>query len=201
MEHKPNEDKKTIRNLARKFSFVNLFIAAFLIFAVIVVFIGTYIINSRILANVYEAYSYLLVAAGMMVLLKEFVLVYANFLSSMVKKKWFLSSLNLILFPLQAFLGVSAAYVLTENTYILYPLQHLTIASGLFYLQNLIDNNFKILNLSLVGLGIYVGLFSATYFRLLDNDIRFWSVVAFVALFVEISLFFVVTRKFLKVVG
>jgi hypothetical protein len=201
MENKLLEEKAAIEVMVRRFNLINLFVPFFLLFSAIAVLVAVYIINTESLANVYELYSYLFVAAGMALLLKAFVSVYANSLYAIAKKKWVLLAINLVVFPIQVFLGVSAAYVLTENTYILYPLQFLTVAAGLFYVQNLIDNNFKILDLSLVGLGLYLSVFLITYFRLLDGDIRFWNASGVVVLLVEVFLFFVANRKFLKVIG
>jgi hypothetical protein len=201
MENKLLEEQSAISSMAKKFNLNNIFVPAFLIFAAIAIFVVGYIINVRSLTNTYDPYSYFFVAASFALFLKIFVATYANSLYALAKKKWFLLAFNLGFFAIQLFLGGYAGYVLTESTYILFPLQFLLISGGLFYFQNLIDNNFKILDLSLVGAGLYLSLFLLTFYRFFDSDTRFWNAAGLISLVIEVVLFFVATRKFLKVIS
>lgn len=200
MDNKLLEERSEINVMIKKFNLENLFVPTFLLFSALCIFVVGYLINSESLVNVYDMYSYFFVAAGFGLFLKVFVSTYANALYAIVKKKWFLLGLNLLSFALQIYLGAYAAYTLTDQTYILQPLQFLLFASGIFYFQNLVDNNFKILDLSLVGLGVYASLYLITWLRLFDSDIRFWNVAGLLGLLVELLLFFVATHKFMKVV-
>ncbi len=184
----------------KKFNLNNFFVPSFIIFTGISVFVVSYIsLNEGLVLNG-QSYPFFFVSAGFALLLKAFVATYANGLYAMSKKKWFLFSFNLICFAVQIFLGVFTGYVLTDTTYVLEPIQYLFIASGVFYIQNLVDNNFKILDLSLVSVGLYSGMYLAIFFQIFAFDLRFWNLTGLVSMFLEVFMFFVATRKFMKTV-
>lgn len=192
------QQQSTVSLLVKKFSLQNIFIPFFLIFTSLCIFVVGYLVITRTLANPYEMFSYFFVSASFILFLKVFTITYANALYSITNKSWVVLGVNLVFFGIQIFLGAFASFSLTDSTFILYPLQYLLIAGGLFYLQNLIDDNFKILNLALWAVLIYLLLYGLTLYRVFDSDARLWNVSGILALLVELFLFFFAIRKFVK---
>lgn len=188
----------SVHSLVNRFSFQNIAVPFLLIFAALCVFVVGYLINRQALANPYEMFSYSFVAAAFALFLKTFILSYANCLHTVVNKKWIVFAMNATFFTIQIFLGALAALALTESTFILYPLQYLLMAAGLFYLQGLIDDRFRILSFALWGAMIYLVLYLLTLFRVFDTDNRFWNTAGLLAVIIETFLFFLATRKFFK---
>ncbi len=184
--------------MIKNWTLENVFIPFFLIYICFSIFTTSYVINQRTLANPYELHSYLFIVASVAVFLKIFIFNYATLLFNFTQKNWFMMAFNLSLFCIQFFFASKAAFSLTQSSYILYPIQDLLTASGVFYLQNLFQNYFKFTNIALVSTIVYLVMFILTILRILDNDPRLWNLTSFVAFIIEACLFFLFSRSFFK---
>jgi len=197
MSKKKHYNTNIVR-MIKNWTLENVFIPFFLIYICFSVFTTSYVINQKTLANPYELHSYLFIVASVAVFLKIFIFNYITLLFNFAQKNWFMMAFNLSLFSIQFFFASKAAFSLTQSSYILYPIQNLLIASGIFYLQNLFQKHFKFTNFTLVGVLVYLVMFILTIFRLLDNDPRLWNSMGLTALGIEACLFFLFSRSFFK---
>jgi hypothetical protein len=175
----------------------NIFIPSVLNFILLTVIAVGYIIYSRKIVG-YELYSYFFVVCSLLVLLKVFVITYANLVNAFIRHKWFIFCFNLLVFLVQSVAAIFAVYNLTETSYIFTTLACLAIASLAFYIQVFIANYSSILTLGIINLISYGISLVIVYQRLFNADPRVWNGLAVLSLAFEITLVFIIGSYFLK---
>ncbi len=188
-------------NLSFKISGNQLFTPAILIS----IFALTYIISIQEFKDSYNTYSIILATAISFFLLKTFIISFATIEKTLINKKWFFLGFNLIAAFAQTWVCWLALRELTINSYPVYTVGGLLIASLGFYLQAFINKVPGLLKMCITGFLVYtivfVLLLTTAFDAFVGNNLLllvFQQTTGYMSLGIETILLFQVARQFIN---
>jgi hypothetical protein len=147
-------------------------------------------------------YSYILTASIIIMCLKIFIITFGNIENHLKTKKPYFVGTDLILSGCQLIMGFLAVEHLTIDKYPQTTFGWLVLSNIIFCLQIFLGRIPKIINFGLISVAIYITSFFALYFKLFEkspeNFLFMQQSVSYLAIILELIMFFVVTNFFVK---
>ena len=175
-----------------------LFTPSILIFLLVI----CYHFSSLDLVEKTYVYSYILTASVLILCLKVFIITFGNLENHLDNKKYYFVGTDLILAGLQLIMGFLAVGHLTIEKYPQTTFQWLVLSNLIFCVQVFLGRIPNVLRLTLIFSMIYIVCFLALYFKFLEQDTENFlfmqQTVSYIAITMELVMFFVITNFFVK---